>query len=286
MQGMKGLFIGLNTIDMQFLVDAYPGKNEKSKAQGYGLYTGGPATNAAIAFSHLGGKSHLVSSFGRHPFTELIAKELQKYGVEHTDMTPERSCHPVFASVVTTLGTGERSIVSYHPNYHHFCDITLDSFPVEAYGIMLTDSFYVDAALTLTEKAHGRIPVVLDGGSWKPNLEKLLPLVDVAICSADFRPPGTHSVQHVFDFLSGQCIRNIVITQGEKPILVKAQGSYYEIPVEPIKAKDTLGAGDIFHGAFCYYYMMGSELNKALSQASMVAGRSCLAYGTREWMGL
>lgn len=42
----------------------------------------------------------------------------------------------------------------------------------------------------MAEAAHDiGIKVVLDGGSWKSGLEKLLPHVHTAICSADFRPP-------------------------------------------------------------------------------------------------
>ena len=35
---MKGLFLGFNTIDIQFLVEKFPGPNEKLKAKQSGLY--------------------------------------------------------------------------------------------------------------------------------------------------------------------------------------------------------------------------------------------------------
>jgi hypothetical protein len=40
---------------------------------------------------------------------------------------------------------------------------------------------------------------VLDEGSWKSNTADLLPYVDIAICSADFRPPGTKSSRAIID---------------------------------------------------------------------------------------
>lgn len=283
---LKGLFVGLNTIDIQFFVENYPAANEKCKAKNYGLYSGGPATNAAITFAHLGGSPQLVSSFGQHVFTEIVFKELINQKVAITDMTPDRDCHPVFASVVTSLNSGERSIVSYHPDYHDYCDITLDNFPVTDYAIILADSFYIDAAKTLIEKSNGQVPVVLDGGSWKPNLEKLLPLIDVAICSADFYPPGTNNHDEVISFLSSFGISKIAVTQGEEPIIVIDGNERYKIKLDAIEVKDTLGAGDVFHGAFCYYYALNGDLKQALTDASMVAGRSCMAFGTRDWMKL
>ena len=281
---VKGLFIGLNTIDMQFIVEKYPGENQKAKATDYGLHTGGPATNAAITFAHLGGDSHLVSSFGQHSFTQLVYDDLHKRKVETTDLTPERSCHPVFASVITTKTTGKRSIVSYHPDYHNYCDITLDNFPIGPFNIILADSFYIDAALELIKKVNKKIPVVLDGGSWKEGLEKLLPYVDIAICSFDFYPPGTSNSGEVISFLREQGITKIAITHGSKPILVRDNQDVYELPIEKIIAVDTLGAGDVFHGSFCYYYAQTQDFKTSLVNASKVAAQSCKHYGTRSWM--
>lgn len=47
---------------------------------------------------------------------------------------------------------------------------------------------------------------------------------------------------------------------------------------------DDLGAGDIFHGAFCYYYLKNSDFCDSLCRASAIAGHSCLFPGTRSWL--
>jgi sugar/nucleoside kinase (ribokinase family) len=47
---------------------------------------------------------------------------------------------------------------------------------------------------------------------------------------------------------------------------------------------DTLGAGDILHGAFCYYSSLGQVFQEALTNAVRVASESCRFRGTREWM--
>ena len=284
MKQPKGLFIGLNTIDMQFLVEQYPTQNQKAKASDYGLHSGGPATNAAITYAHLGGKSHLVSSFGKHPFTQMVYEDFKNYMVKTTDLTPNRSCHPIFASIITTLSTGDRSIVSYHPNNHDYCDITLDAFPIAQFDIILVDSFYIDAAKTIISKADIKATVVLDGGSWKKDLENLLPYIDIAICSADFFPPGTSNTSEVIDYLFAKGITRIAITRGCNSIIVKESETTFELPVTDIEACDTLGAGDVFHGAFCYYYAQTNDFKTSLQQASEIAAYSCKHYGTRKWM--
>jgi sugar/nucleoside kinase (ribokinase family) len=46
---------------------------------------------------------------------------------------------------------------------------------------------------------------------------------------------------------------------------------------------DTLGAGDVLHGAFCHYFALEPDFEGALRQASEIATRSCQTLGTRAW---
>ena len=68
----RGIFVGLSTVDIVYRVDEFPLANRKIAAQSQDVFAGGPATNAALAFSHLGGDATLVASsdgiqFGHHP---------------------------------------------------------------------------------------------------------------------------------------------------------------------------------------------------------------------------
>lgn len=51
--------------------------------------------------------------------------------------------------------------------------------------------------------------------------------------------------------------------------------------VEPV---DTLGAGDIFHGAFCWSLVEQGDFVTALKKASEVAAFSTTMWGTRSWI--
>ena len=153
-------------------------------------------------------------------------------------------------------------------------------------SIVLVDGQYMPLCIAAAKAAHVRgIPVVLDSGSWKPGMAKLLPLLDTAICSGDFRPPGCRSQSDVFEFLAERKIRRVAITRGDSAIRFLEDGKRGEIPVRRIRPVDTLGAGDIFHGAFCYYACQpGQTFRSALAAASRVATFSCRFAGTRSWM--
>jgi sugar/nucleoside kinase (ribokinase family) len=127
------------------------------------------------------------------------------------------------------------------------------------------------------------ITVVMDGGSWKPGLEKVLPYVDYAICSANFYPPDCQKSADVFAYLNEIDIPFVARTQGDQPIQYCTPNRQGEIEIPPIKAVDTLGAGDVFHGAFCHFILESSFVN-ALTASAEIAACSCQSFGTRQWM--
>ena len=105
------------------------------------------------------------------------------------------------------------------------------------------------------------MPVLLDGGSWKPGLERLLPLVDVAICSADFAAPGALST---VDSLIAYGVTSVAVTHGSDPVVWATRGEAGTLAVPQVPARDTSGAGDAFHGAAAFGLAGRSEWQSTL----------------------
>jgi sugar/nucleoside kinase (ribokinase family) len=287
---MKGLFVGLNTIDIQFLVDKFPEINTKTLVEKNNIYTGGPATNAAITFSVLGGNAALVTFIGDHFFTDFIINELNAYNVKLYDTGSNINTSPVISTIITSGDTGDRTIFTVEPGKNtktindcrSFCDISKDQ--LKSSNIVLIDCFYIEGAVTIAREAKKlSIPVVVDGGSWKKGMENLIDFVDIAICSEKFYPPGLKTSQEVLDYLSLKNLKKMAITRGEKQIIYKDEDIYGVVDVPEVKTVDTLGAGDIFHGAFCFYFLKENNFAEALGKAATVAAESCRYLGTREW---
>lgn len=279
---MKGLFIGLNTIDIQFLVEQYIEENTKAKAIDDNVAVGGPATNAAVACAYLNGKATLISPVGKHAFHPFIQGDLEKYGVHLLDPIENTAAEPIFASIINSAQNGSRTVYSYFPKANDLKEI---NYADQGADVILFDGFYPVMTKHILESQHTKnATVVFDGGSWKEGLEAFIPTIDIAICSEHFRPPGAASFIDVFQFFKENGVDKVAITQGDKPIIVSENGSFNEIPVPLIKPVDTLGAGDFFHGAFCYYYGISNDFIESLKKASAVAAESCQHFGTRSWM--
>jgi sugar/nucleoside kinase (ribokinase family) len=283
---MNGLFFGLTTIDIQYFVEEFPAANTKVKvAESPDVIVGGPAANAAVAFSYLGGDSHLVSVFGQNPFKGVLDNDMRDQKINFYDLVSEIKREPIVASVITSIENGDRTIFTNNPADIEI-EIDIDSiFSLTDFQLLLVDGFYIKSAIKMAKEAKNRgITVVFDGGSWKPGLEKLLPHVDYAICSENFLPPKCENSDDVFEYLSKINIQCVAVTRGGKSIHYKEGNEFSEVKVPQITPIDTLGAGDIFHGAFSYYLLKNSLFCVALEKASIIAAKSCLYAGTRLWM--
>jgi sugar/nucleoside kinase (ribokinase family) len=303
-----GLFVGLTTLDCIYQVESMPQPNQKVVAIASTLAAGGPATNAAVTFQHLGNEATVLSGVGQHPVHHLVTADIQQQGVAIADLLPTHPEPPPVSSIFVTQETGDRAVVSMNATK---CQATVDQIPSETLSaldhrdidLVLIDGHQmaVGAAIADLANQHGML-VVVDGGSWKPGFESVLCHADVAICSANFFPPGCQTPDEVMQYLTHLGVASIAITQGDRPILYESGNTRGSLEVPSIKAVDTLGAGDVFHGAWCHYALAAmaecsdtywadgrspltaQHFISALEQASVVAARACQFFGTREWM--
>ena len=281
---VQGVFVGLTTIDIIYPVDEVPAANAKIVARNQQVLAGGPATNAAITFSHLGGNAVVVAPVGRHPISAIAKRELTQRSVRLLDLLPDRDLPPPISSVCVDR-QGRRSVVSVNATQTTMPQPQVDPVTLENADIFLVDGHAMEACQAWARAARAQgVPVVFDGGSWKPGTDQLLMNVETAICSADFLPPSCIDHDTVIEFLLGYGIRKIAITRGADPIRYLCNSSPGKIEVPHVNAVDTTGAGDVFHGAFCYFAATGLSFVEALQKAADIAVESCRFHGTRGWM--
>jgi sugar/nucleoside kinase (ribokinase family) len=286
MSHFRGLFAGLTTIDIQYYVDFYPTANKKIKTTPPEFLVGGPATNAAVAFSYLNKSASLATAVGNNNFSDIVQSDFKSTGIQHFDLTKKQKNKAVIASVVTSLKNGDRNIFTHHPGRINPSITPELLFKKANPQILLLDGFYPEFSIECAKLAQKtNIPVILDAGSWKPQYEELIPLADTVICSSDFYPPNVVDNESLFDYFEARKVKNAAISRGYKSILFNTEKGRGEVPVKHTQVVDTLGAGDFLHGAFCFYFL-SSDFNfqTALEKASCLATFTCRFKGTRNWL--
>lgn len=276
---MKGLFVGLTTIDILFPVEQFPRENEKSRAKGNHMDLGGPAMNAAFAFAALGGEATLITWIGQHALTAYMHSKLAAYGIKTIDLNPRQARDPIISSVIINKQNGSRTIVTSQVEMG--IEVIRPSVVIHDYEVLCVDGFFGDYLLILLEENNREIPVVFDAGSFKSHTDRILPWVHYPILSGHFMHPRYSSPS---DYLERFQLEHYAITNGEHPIKYFDRGSLGEICPQQITAIDTLAAGDIYHGAFAKFIVENDRnFPLALRQAADIASLSCQDIGSRKW---
>jgi sugar/nucleoside kinase (ribokinase family) len=215
----------------------------------------------------------------------LISSDLEKWGVSLFDTGPTYVGPPPVSAIITEVENGARTIVNSPKTDYPQRLGALPEGLLEEVDIALVDGFYTDMACDILKILRdSNIETVLDAGSWREGIEAVLPHVTTAICSERFYVPSGTAPGDVIAYLHDGGIPRVAITRGGKAILYSEEGRRDSLSVAEIEAVDTLGAGDIFHGAYCYYSRNTGSFRDALQKAAEIAGRSCAFFGTREWM--
>lgn len=284
----RRLFVGLATLDIILGVDLFPSGNEKVVATREAIVAGGPAANAAVTSAFLGKTSVLVSGIGQSSLGTQILSELTGRGVSVVDMDADRSESPPVAAIVVTLSTGDRAVISPGAVASQVRAGRDLSALVAASGAVLIDGHHPQLATEAVRIAReSGVHSILDGGSWKPQTDALLQYIDFAICSDDFQPPK-YRKEYVLEYLIKRGVKYAAVTRGARSILWASGSKRGEVPVPTWDVVDTLGAGDVFHGAFVSEIPHGPVSTEAfvsaLAFAGSIASKSCGSFGTRAWM--
>lgn len=278
----RALFIGRSVLDVTALVEEFPGPDGKTRALENDMIPGGSSLNAAVVFAHLGGRATLASSMGAPGLVrDFVTEDLKNYQIDVRDVCDDPDYHLPLSTVVSTRSLGTRMIVNgAQADCSRVKDCT-DLF-TNGFDLIQLDQYeqpFVAQHFEAIRTFDG--PVVLDGGSWKDWSIDFLRLADIPVVSEVFLQQG---LQAFTEMCADLGLARWAITRGANGVTWRNGDASGEIPALPVSAVDTMGAGDIFHGAFCHAYAREPAFVEALESANRIAAKSCQSAGTRSWM--
>jgi sugar/nucleoside kinase (ribokinase family) len=152
--------------------------------------------------------------------------------------------------------------------------------------VILVDGHYPVLAAQATRVGRARrVPVVVDAGRWKPVMKELITHDPEMICSNDFHPPGVTDTAGTARALRRSGVTTVVVTHGSDDVEWWTETSNGRVRPPAVRAVDTLGAGDVFHGAYAYYRCIPEvQLAERLARAARIAALRCSYWGIRTWI--
>jgi len=274
------LCVGHAAYDVTMAAPRHPASDEKMLADAMDLAGGGPAANAAVQVTRLGGKAGFYGYLGRDVFGDACMDAFETERVDTSLIV--RGDAPTPVSQILTKPDGTRSVVNFKGDTPW---LTADAIRLkETPKVILFDGHepLVSAALFKQAKAEG-IMTVLDAGSLHKGTDALALEVDYLVASARFARQFCHTddMQQALEQLSAQ--RNCVaITLGAEGLIWFRDGRTGALPAPDVAVVDSTGAGDAFHGAFALGLARGMAWEEMLRFASRAGALVCTKLGARQ----
>lgn len=271
------LIVGVAVMDYVFYVDRFPTRAEKYRALDATVVGGGCGANAAVAVARLGGRALLSSRLGSDPVGEMILSDLTREGVD-VSLCDQSGTRSSYSSILIDQ-EGERQIMNFRGA--GFVEDPAHLAAAPPVGAILADNRWTAGAMAAMEMAHARgIPGILDIER-RHDPAVLTPASHIAFAEpglAELVPgdPAEALRQVVRDHGGWACV-----TMGAKGVLWCDGTREGHVPSPEISAIDTLGAGDVWHGAFALALAEGADEARAMCFANAAAALKCTRTGGR-----
>lgn len=278
----RGVFIGRTTMDIVFYSQGeFPKENEKAKTCDYTDYVGGNACNAAITYALLGGEALLITAIGDSGLGRSLKTELEDiYHIQVIDVLEGKDIKPFLSAIWIDLENESRTIWGGRQAECSLKRETVAAHMADAKFILIDNQFPQMEKILSGLDGEADIPVVFDAERWGQETSGMLDAATEVIASADCQPPDGRDI---FAVMKEKNVRFGAVTDGGKAVHWydgEREGSFLPMPVEPV---DTLGAGDILHGAYCYFRFVKEQAPEAaLESASRVSSFSVAYKGPRQ----
>ncbi|MCK1544903.1 sugar kinase [Bradyrhizobium sp. 147] len=278
------LCIGIPVRDLTFRVEHVPARGSKAHASQLAEICGGNALNAAIAIARLGGRVAFAGPMGdaRETSSSFILERMALEGIDasHIVRMPGLST-PVSAIMIEP--SGERTITIYRDPALWSVELPdLDELLADCRAVLVESRCASFATSLCTETRRRGIPLIV-------GVDRAMSLQDGLLTAASHLLFASEQVQETASIADdGEALKRLAkltpaflaTTRGPLgTIWLNETGELKETPAFPVQAVDTLGAGDVFHGAFTLCLAEGEGTREALRFAAAAAALKCTRHG-------
>jgi sugar/nucleoside kinase (ribokinase family) len=265
-------------------VGNFPLRGSKTPASRFDEICGGNGLNAAVAIARLGGRAALTGPIGDRLETShrFIFERLAREGVDATHLVNMPGLVTPISAIVIDAD-GERTIVTFRdPGLWQVHLPDVDHLLADCDAILIENrcaAFVADLAAEARKRGIAVITAVDLAMSLQ---DSLLTLSSHLIFSSEAlrATAGMAGDAEALKKMAGLTRAFLAVTRGPQgTIWLDQDRNLRETPAFPVQAVDTLGAGDVFQGAFILAITEGEDLASALRFAAAAAALKCTRHG-------
>jgi ribokinase len=282
-QKARVVVIGSYNVGLAVNTERMPTWGETFFGSGFNESPGGKGSNQAVAAARLGGEVSFIASIGADRYGDDAIAMLEK---EQIDLSHVKRTDTAMTGVgfIFLNKEGENCII-VDPGANlalgpEDIDRAADAIEQADVALFQLENRLETVGYGMKVAREKGKTVILNPAPAQSNLEDLLPYAtyvtpnesELKIMSG-LSPDQTISNEKIIELgrkIVAKGPKAVIVTMGERGVLVISEDDAYHIPSFPVTAVDTTGAGDSFNGALAVALAEGKSLKEAASFACAV----------------
>lgn len=277
--------VGLNATDTLILLPHFPVYAGKMPLTREIVSPGGQVATALVTCAKLGLRTKYIGTVGDDQRGRIQLDSLRETGMNLDDVEVRKNCPNQTAYILIDQSTGERTILWHRDDCLALDPLRITEEKITAARLLHIDGHDTAAVARAAEIARQhQIPVTVDVDTIYPGFDRVLPNVDYLVASSEFpaRWTGEKDPFRALELIQNEYHMPVAaMTLGQYGALARQQNQFIYSPGFAVDCVDTTGAGDVFHGAFCYAVFENMPLPEILEFSNAMGALNCTALGAR-----
>ncbi len=272
------LGLGCAAVDDLLYVPRFPGPDEKARVQRSSRRFGGLTGVALVTAARLGSRCAYAGCLGDDELSNYVASHLKNEGID-TSLAPRLpEARVVHSVIVVGNDTGSRNVFFEGAGVIGAHDSQPDDEVIRACKVLFIDQWGMAGnlrAVSIARAAGGHVVADFEDAS-HPLFRDVLDLVDHLIVSEKFASEitGEKDPSKAARALWQRGRAAVIVTSGAdgcRCVSAESAPEAVHYPASAVKASDTTGCGDVFHGAYAASLARGELLEQRIPFAAAAA---------------
>ena len=289
---MSVVVFGSINMDLVARTPRLPKPGETLTGHSFETVSGGKGANQAVAVARLGVPTEMVGRVGNDAFGLELLNSLKSSGVGCDRVLTDSATHSGVA-VIAVDDASENNIILIPGANGHVDESDIDRLQevlpqAKVLMLQLEIPLPMVVAAAKAAKAAG-VTVMLDPAPARSDLpDELYSLIDIITPNqietsqlVGFPVEDLNTAIEAAHTLHQRGIQIVITKLGKLGAFCITPTETFEIPIFPVKAIDTVAAGDAFNGGLAAALAEGLPLKEAARQASAVAALSVTKTGAQ-----
>ena len=279
--------VGLGQCSWDILghIEQFPAVDAKTELLDVVEQGGGPVATALVALARLGCHATMLGTIGNDPYGESITQGLEAESVDCKLLQKDPRGKSQCAFIAVEADTGRRNIFWTRGEKRPFVLGAEEKATISHADFLHLDGLDEAASYQAATCARERgVPTMLDGGTCRDGTMRLLPLIDHLVVSEKFARQfcDGDNPEAALEQLSSFGASSVTVTCGADGSWTRGgNGTTFFQPAFSVKAIDTTGCGDVFHGGYLFGLLHNWSLKKTVRFSAACAALKTRAMGGR-----